>query len=64
MPGSVGPDPENYAVVVSETVVAEARARGIGRLELNVFGGNDVARHLYRSLGYVETSVQMGKDLG
>jgi GNAT superfamily N-acetyltransferase len=42
---------------------AEARARGIGRIELNVFGGNDVARGLYRSLGYVETSVQMGKDL-
>jgi ribosomal protein S18 acetylase RimI-like enzyme len=41
----------------------EARSRGIGRLELNVFGGNDVARSLYRSLGYLETSVQMGKDL-
>jgi ribosomal protein S18 acetylase RimI-like enzyme len=42
----------------------EAHSRGIGRLELNVFGGNDVARGLYRSLGYVETSVQMAKDLG
>jgi ribosomal protein S18 acetylase RimI-like enzyme len=41
----------------------EARARGIGRLELNVFGGNDVARSLYGSLGYVETSVQMAKGL-
>ncbi len=41
----------------------EARARGIGRIELNVFGGNDVARGLYRSLGYVETSAQMAKDL-
>lgn len=41
----------------------EARARGIGRLELNVFGGNDVARGLYRSLGYVENAVHMGKDL-
>src|SRR5438552_9633196 len=41
----------------------EARARGLGRLELNVFGGNEVARGLYRSLGYVETSVQMAKDL-
>lgn len=41
----------------------EARARGIGRLELNVFGGNEVARGLYRSLGYMETSVQMAKDL-
>lgn len=41
----------------------EARARGIGRVELNVFGGNEVARGLYRSLGYAETAVQMGKDL-
>lgn len=41
----------------------EARARGIDRIELNVFGGNDVARGLYRSLGYVETSAQMRKDL-
>lgn len=41
----------------------EARTRGIGRVELNVFGGNDVARGLYRSLDYAETSVQMGKEL-
>ena len=41
----------------------EARDRGIGRVELNVFGGNEVARGLYRSLGYVETSVQMAKEL-
>jgi ribosomal protein S18 acetylase RimI-like enzyme len=41
----------------------EARARGIDRIELNVFGGNDVARGLYRSMGYVETSAQMRKDL-
>jgi ribosomal protein S18 acetylase RimI-like enzyme len=41
----------------------EARARGIEFLELNVFGGNDVARNLYRSLGYAETSVQMRKRL-
>jgi ribosomal protein S18 acetylase RimI-like enzyme len=43
---------------------AEARARGIGRIELNVFGGNDAARGLYRSLGYVERAVSMGKDIG
>jgi len=41
----------------------EARARGISRVELNVFGGNEVARGLYRSLGYVESSVQMARDL-
>lgn len=42
----------------------EARARGIERIELNVFGGNEAARNLYRSLGYDELAVQMGKDLG
>ena len=41
----------------------QAHARGIGRMELNVFGGNDVARGLYRSLGYVERAVSMGKDI-
>jgi ribosomal protein S18 acetylase RimI-like enzyme len=42
---------------------AQARARGIGRIELNVFGGNAVARRLYQSLGYVERAISMGKDL-
>ena len=41
----------------------EARRRGLNRIELNVFGGNTIARNLYRSLGYVETSAQMAKDL-
>lgn len=41
----------------------EAQARGISRMELNVFGGNDVARGLYRSLGYVERAISMGKDI-
>ena len=42
----------------------QARAHGIGRMELNVFGGNAVARGLYLSLGYVERAISMGKDLG
>jgi ribosomal protein S18 acetylase RimI-like enzyme len=41
----------------------EARARGLSRIELNVFGGNAVARRLYLSLGYAERSISMGKDL-
>src|SRR5262249_55865223 len=41
----------------------EARRQGLSRIELNVFGGNDAARSLYRSLGYEEVAVQMGKDL-
>jgi ribosomal protein S18 acetylase RimI-like enzyme len=42
----------------------EARNRDIHRIELNVFGGNTVARSLYQSLGYVERSVRMALDLG
>jgi len=41
----------------------EARLRGLDRIALNVFGGNDVARNLYRSLGYVENAVAMSKRL-
>ena len=33
------------------------------RIALNVFGGNDVARSLYRSVGYAETAVFMSKEL-
>ena len=41
----------------------EARSLGLDRIELNVFGGNDVARGLYRSLGYHDRWVTMGKQL-
>lgn len=40
-----------------------ARRRGAARIELNVFGGNAIARHLYSSLGYAESSVHMTKRL-
>jgi hypothetical protein len=41
----------------------EARRRGFRRAMLNVFGGNERARGLYRSLGWRVTSVHMAKDL-
>jgi len=41
----------------------EARRRGLDRIALNVFGGNEVARNLYRSLGYAENAVLMSKPL-
>ena len=41
----------------------EVRRRGLSRIALNVFGGNDVARSLYRSVGYAETAVFMSKEL-
>jgi ribosomal protein S18 acetylase RimI-like enzyme len=41
----------------------EVRALGHDRIGLNVWGGNDVARGLYRSLGWAEDSVHMSKEL-
>ena len=46
-----------------ELLEDEARRRGHARIRLNVFGGNEVARSLYRSLGYNEIAVSMGKEL-
>jgi ribosomal protein S18 acetylase RimI-like enzyme len=46
-----------------QLVEREALARDLHRIELNVFGGNTVARGLYTSLGYRERSVHMAKDL-
>jgi ribosomal protein S18 acetylase RimI-like enzyme len=44
-------------------VFAEEAAKrlGIAKVALNVFGGNEVARRLYRSLGYQETAIHMEK---
>jgi ribosomal protein S18 acetylase RimI-like enzyme len=41
----------------------EVRALGLDHVALNVFGGNEVARSLYRSLGYAETAVWMRKQI-
>jgi GNAT superfamily N-acetyltransferase len=43
---------------------AEARRRGVHRIVLNVFGRNQIARDLYRSLGYEEQAIRMSKQLG
>ena len=48
------------AMVFAES---EARRLGIAKVALNVFGGNEVARGLYLSLGYAETAVHMEKSI-
>jgi ribosomal protein S18 acetylase RimI-like enzyme len=42
---------------------AVAREHGITTLALNVFGSNHGAQELYRSVGYVVTSMSMQKEL-
>jgi ribosomal protein S18 acetylase RimI-like enzyme len=48
------------------TLLAEelARTNGAVSIGLNVFADNTVARNLYGSLGYRESSVHMRKQLG
>ncbi|HJW20859.1 MAG TPA: GNAT family N-acetyltransferase [Candidatus Limnocylindrales bacterium] len=46
-----------------EALHAWAREQGYERVNLHVFGSNEVARRLYRRTGYVETDVQMEKRL-
>jgi len=46
-----------------ELFEVEAKSRGFDRVMLNVFGGNETARGLYRKLGYAEAAVCMTKEL-
>ena len=52
-----------YGRAAMELAEEEARRNGLHALALNVFGHNAIARALYSSLGYSETSVQMRKEL-
>jgi ribosomal protein S18 acetylase RimI-like enzyme len=52
-----------YGRAAMQRAEEEARRNGLHALALNVFGHNAVARSLYASLGYGETSVQMRKEL-
>jgi ribosomal protein S18 acetylase RimI-like enzyme len=59
-PGERG---RGYGRAAMAELEAEAERRGLRTVELNVWGGNAVARSLYRSLGYEERAVFMSKDL-
>jgi ribosomal protein S18 acetylase RimI-like enzyme len=48
------------AMLIAEDL---AQTNGAASIGLNVFAHNTVARNLYASLGYRDTSVQMRKDL-
>ena len=52
-----------YGRAAMLAVEDEVRRLGHESVALNVWGGNVVARGLYRSLGYVEESVHMRKRL-
>ena len=55
---------QGYGRRMMERLEEKVAALGLTRIELNVFGHNDVARGLYEDLGYVEMSRQLFKELG
>ena len=52
-----------YGRAAMTALEEQARSLGFDSIGLNVWGGNTVARGLYRSLGYAEESVLMRKAL-
>jgi len=54
---------KGYGRAAMTALQDEVRTLGHGAIGLNVWGGNDVARGLYRSLGWAEESVHMRKAL-
>jgi ribosomal protein S18 acetylase RimI-like enzyme len=52
-----------YGRAALEALEPIVRGLGYESIGLHVFGDNEVARHLYRSVGYVETEVSMQKRL-
>ena len=52
-----------YGRAAMTALEGEVRALGFESVALNVWGGNAVARNLYRSLGWAEESVHMRKRL-
>jgi GNAT superfamily N-acetyltransferase len=54
---------KGYGRAAMTALEDEVRALGHTTIGLNVWGGNDVARGLYRSLGWVEESVHMRRRI-
>jgi ribosomal protein S18 acetylase RimI-like enzyme len=52
-----------YATQALALLAEEARGQGFKRLALHVFGANTAARMLYKKTGFIETNVQMARDL-
>lgn len=52
-----------FATQALAALETHARSRGFKRLELHVFGYNTAARDLYKKAGYIETNVNMAREL-
>lgn len=52
---------QGYGKAAMLAVEAQAKERGLKSIELHVFGFNDTAIGLYRSLGFESTDIIMAK---
>ena len=52
-----------YASQALNELARLARSQGFKKLELHVFGFNTAARELYKKSGFIETNVNMSKEL-
>ena len=52
-----------YASQALLALEQQVRPQGIKKLELHVFGSNVAARELYKKSGFIETNVQMAKEI-
>jgi len=52
-----------YASQALVALEQHAKARGLNRLELHVFGHNTAARELYKKAGFIETNINMARDI-
>ncbi len=52
-----------YASQALAALEAQARAQGFKQIELHVFGHNLAARELYKKSGFIETNVNMAKEI-
>jgi ribosomal protein S18 acetylase RimI-like enzyme len=54
---------KGYGKAVMRLLEAQVKPMDVGRIELNVFGDNTTAIHLYESLGYQPIAIGMRKEI-
>jgi ribosomal protein S18 acetylase RimI-like enzyme len=52
-----------YASQALNALETHAKLQGVKKLGLHVFGHNTAARELYKKIGYIETNVNMAKEI-
>jgi len=54
---------QGYATQALKALETHVRLKGVKKLGLHVFGQNTAARELYKKAGYLETNVNMSKEI-